>query len=160
MEIQWLSENTGAFGHGLDESVCSAYSFLCNNYADGDEVFLFGFSRGAYTARALAGLILAAGFIPPGSMTAFYGMYQAYKKKERTQRFQDTEWWKENAEKLNIRYKHVSVKFLGVWDTVGSLGLPDSMLSQATNWNKGYQFHDTELSGSELPMPLYIALLC
>jgi uncharacterized protein (DUF2235 family) len=145
-----LDTITGAFGHGLDESVCSAYNFFCNNYADGDEIFLFGFSRAAYTARALAGLILAAGFIPPGSMTAFYGMYQAYKRKEPRQFFQKTEWWKQNAEKLNIRYKYVSVKSIGVWDTVGSLGLPDSMLTHATNWNKGYQFHDTELGGSKL----------
>jgi uncharacterized protein (DUF2235 family) len=141
---------TGAFGQGLDQNVCSAYNFLCNNYAIGDEIFLFGFSRGAYTARALTGLIVAAGFIPPGSMTAFYDMYTAYKNKQPGKPFQESKWWKENAEELHISYKHVSVKFVGVWDTVGSLGLPQSYLSQITNWNKAYQFHDTELSASKL----------
>src|SRR3954469_15317001 len=51
----------GAFGEGLDDIIKDCYQFLVNNYADGDEVYLFGFSRGAYTARSLAGLIRNSG---------------------------------------------------------------------------------------------------
>ena len=42
----------GAFGEGLSENVCEGYNFLVNNYEEGDEVYIFGFSHGAYTARA------------------------------------------------------------------------------------------------------------
>src|SRR6266536_3572662 len=45
----------GGLGVGLLGSVWDAYSFICNNYCDGDEIFLFGFSRGAYTARSIGG---------------------------------------------------------------------------------------------------------
>jgi len=72
-------------------------------------------------------------------------MYQAYKSKGE-QKFQKTEWWGANSEKLGIHFKHVNIKFLGVWDTVGALGLPDSFISRALNNSKGYEFHDTELS--------------
>lgn len=144
----------------MDENVCSAYTFLCTNYSVGDEIFLFGFSRGAYTARSLAGLVLAAGIIPPGSLTEFYDMYQAYKSKGEM-KFQKTAWWGANAKKLGIHFKHVSIKFLGVWDTVGALGLPESYLSRALNSNKGYEFHDTELSDGKISMNhmLYISEL-
>ena len=49
--------HTGATGWGLNENVCEAYLWLMSNYVEGDEIFLFGFSRGAYTARAIGGLI-------------------------------------------------------------------------------------------------------
>jgi uncharacterized protein (DUF2235 family) len=47
----------GAFGKGLDLVIADAYRFLCMNYSIGDEIYFFGFSRGAYTVRSLAGLI-------------------------------------------------------------------------------------------------------
>jgi uncharacterized protein (DUF2235 family) len=57
----------GAFGQGLDENIRSAYEWLVENYNAGDEIFIFGFSRGAYTARALAGLIAIDGILKAGS---------------------------------------------------------------------------------------------
>jgi uncharacterized protein (DUF2235 family) len=54
----------GAFGRGLFKNVCDAYRFLVNNYNDGDEVFLFGFSRGAYTARSVVGFVRKCGVLP------------------------------------------------------------------------------------------------
>ncbi|KAK6527608.1 hypothetical protein TWF694_004592 [Orbilia ellipsospora] len=145
--LTWVDKRVqGAFGASLDENVCTAYNFLCNNYAPGDELFFFGFSRGAYTARALAGLVASAGILPPGSMHYFYEMYTAYKEKG-AKEFKDTAWWNdpEGRGKTGLHLKNITIKFVGVWDTVGALGVPESMLSQATGWNKGYQFHDTEL---------------
>lgn len=55
----------GAFGTGLLENVLDGYRFVANNYEPGDEIFIFGFSRGAYTARSLAGLIGLAGLLNP-----------------------------------------------------------------------------------------------
>jgi uncharacterized protein (DUF2235 family) len=61
----------GALGLGLSRNVRDAYAFLANNYCDGDEVFLFGFSRGAYTARSIAGLVGWAGLIHKGDTDDF-----------------------------------------------------------------------------------------
>ena len=52
-----------ATGYGLDDNILNSYEFIVDNYADGDDIYLFGFSRGAYTVRALAGLIHAVGLI-------------------------------------------------------------------------------------------------
>jgi hypothetical protein len=57
------TQESGATGLSLGEHVREAYSFLCNNYASGDEIFLIGFSRGAFTARSVAGLISVVGLL-------------------------------------------------------------------------------------------------
>ena len=87
---------TGYFGSGLDENVCEAYNFLANNYNPGDEVFFFGFSRGAYTARACAGLIANVGLCKDIQMSRFWEMYTIYKTKPREVKIEDTEWGKSN----------------------------------------------------------------
>ncbi|KAK6521773.1 hypothetical protein TWF506_001977 [Arthrobotrys conoides] len=133
----------GGMGFGLDENVCTAYNFICNNYAEGDEILLFGFSRGAYTARALSGLVMDVGIIPPGEMTKFPEMYGEYKKRQDRQVFQLSDWFKKNGD--IVLYQDVKISFVGVWDTVGALGIPESGISSMTGWNKGYQFWDTEL---------------
>ena len=61
----------GGLGLGLSQNVRDAYAFLVNNYAPGDEIFLFGFSRGAFTARSIAGLIGAIGLLHPTEMGRF-----------------------------------------------------------------------------------------
>ena len=69
-----------ATGYGLDDNVLAAYEFLVRNYEDGDDIFLFGFSRGAYTVRALAGLIHKVGLVSPQqSNLAGFGL-TAYKQ--------------------------------------------------------------------------------
>ncbi|KAF3925814.1 hypothetical protein ABW20_dc0102429 [Dactylellina cionopaga] len=135
----------GGLGSGLDENVCTAYNFICNNYAENDEIYLFGFSRGAYTARALSGLIIGAGILPPGAMALFPEMYQEYKKRQSKGEFRKSHFWEKNKEALEYTYHDVKLKFVGVWDTVGALGIPESAISGITGWNSGYQFYDTEL---------------
>lgn len=88
----------GWFGSGLDENVCEAYNFLANNFNPGDEVFFFGFSRGAYTARACAGLVANVGICKDIQMSRFWEMYSIYKSKPRDTPIESTEWGKENAE--------------------------------------------------------------
>ncbi|KAG6988492.1 hypothetical protein G7Y79_00072g097540 [Physcia stellaris] len=90
------SKLSGYFGSGLDENVCEAYNFLANNYCDGDEVFFFGFSRGAYTARACAGLVANVGLCKDIQMSRFWEMYTVYKSKPRETPIGDTEWGKKN----------------------------------------------------------------
>lgn len=64
----------GYSGSGLDENVCEAYSFLASNYCPGDEVFFFGFSWGAYTTRACAGLVANVGLCKDIQMSRFWEM--------------------------------------------------------------------------------------
>ena len=66
----------GALGQGLSENVREAYSFLANNYAPGDEIFLLGFSRGAYTARAVAGVISVVGLLTKIGMPYFSEVFR------------------------------------------------------------------------------------
>lgn len=128
----------GAFGRGLGENVRDGYRFLANNYAPGDEIYLFGFSRGAFTARSLAGLIGTCGLLTKmtlGEMMRAWNLYRTPKKR------------RDPAEARAIRRlghgDGVRIGCIGVWDTVGSLGIPISSL----NWmNRGrYKFHDTRL---------------
>jgi uncharacterized protein (DUF2235 family) len=108
-----------ASGWGIDVNILQAYGFLCQNYRDGDRIFLFGFSRGAYTARAVAGMIQMVGLLASEQANlADYGL-TAYKRAARQDdlasagRFQ-----------RSLDGRHVPVHFLGVWDTVASVLVP------------------------------------
>jgi uncharacterized protein (DUF2235 family) len=65
--IKWRQDAFAIFGlatgYGLDDNVLNSYDFIVDNYEEGDEIYLFGFSRGAYTVRVLAGLIHKVGLI-------------------------------------------------------------------------------------------------
>jgi uncharacterized protein (DUF2235 family) len=75
---------SGGMGLGLEENSREAYAFIADNYSKGDETFLFGFSRGAYTARSIAGLIGALGVLTKGGMPHFKPIYNFYEKAETT----------------------------------------------------------------------------
>lgn len=133
----------GAFGYGLNAHIFEAYRFLIANYEPGDEIFLFGFSRGAYTARSVAGMIRKCGIL----------------KRERVQDYaQALSLYRDAAQKpddaipslfrktSSISGDHpIEIKCIGVWDTVGALGVPIAGLRTLTS--SRYLFHDTELSG-------------
>ncbi|MET3524099.1 DUF2235 domain-containing protein [Mesorhizobium abyssinicae] len=121
----------GVFGQGLDENIRLAYEWLIENYNEGDEIFIFGFSRGAFTARSLAGLIAMDGILKAGSPIGVAELFDRYKKAN-----EETIWkLKEKVasgdisklteqDKWLIKYSHpAEVKVVGVWDTVGSVGL-------------------------------------
>jgi len=106
----------GAVGAGLSHNMRDAYSFICTNYCEGDEIFLFGFSRGAYTARCIGGLIGFAGLIGKRDLDQFPTLWKAYKE-------QDTQ----ALANLDTRKKDATIKCIGVWDTVGSVGIPEDL---------------------------------
>jgi uncharacterized protein (DUF2235 family) len=125
----------GAVGLGLSRNVRDAYAFLAANYAEGDEIFLFGFSRGAYTARSVAGVIGWTGLIHKGDMDDFALLWEGYRLRSRSgQRDVRTDF--------PNRYAHVPIKCVGVWDTVGALGIPGHLGDMFTQF---YQFEDTNL---------------
>jgi uncharacterized protein (DUF2235 family) len=70
----------GIFGQGLDENIRLAYEWIIENYNAGDEIFIFGFSRGAFTARALAGLVAIEGILKAGAPIGVTELFDRYKK--------------------------------------------------------------------------------
>jgi uncharacterized protein (DUF2235 family) len=73
----------GVFGQGLDENIRLAYEWLVENYNDGDEIFIFGFSRGAFTARSLAGLVAFEGILKAGSPVGLTELLTATRRETR-----------------------------------------------------------------------------
>ncbi len=72
-----------AFGYGMSENIMNAYQYLMNTYEEGDQVFLFGFSRGAYTVRALAGMLAMCGLLEKGSDNLVPYALRVYTQKRR-----------------------------------------------------------------------------
>ena len=118
----------GAFGYGLDAEVIGAYEWLIENYNDGDQIFIFGFSRGAYTARSLSGLISECGLLTVGSQLSVDQLYARYRKRKARSIRQLAHEQDANLaieDRWLRRYSRpVAIWFIGVWDTVGALGLP------------------------------------
>ncbi|MGB7244464.1 MAG: DUF2235 domain-containing protein [Sulfitobacter sp.] len=150
----------GAFGWGLDAKVKQAYQFLAQAYSDGDEIYVFGFSRGAFTARSLVGMIRKCGIISDTSPESVNRAFALYRKRgdhnhpdkphiravrrELSPQFatsdDDLEWRGDGSKLVNVAY-------IGVWDTVGARGIPPTLLGPvATLWNQQYKFHDMALS--------------
>ena len=105
----------GIGGYGLSKNVRDGYEFLVRNYQEGDEVFLFGFSRGAFTARSLCGFLGAAELLSPDHIELIDEAYQHYRQKayDRTR----TTF---SAKLRDLPRRRFCAKFLGVYDTVGS----------------------------------------
>lgn len=128
----------GVAGEGLEENIHDAYRFAVGNYEPGDELYLFGFSRGAFTARSIAGMVRKCGILSRRSVDKYHEALALYRGPARP----------DDPEPAAFRRAHsispehpIDVKFIGVWDTVGALGIPGGD-------NSKYAFHDTELSGS------------
>jgi uncharacterized protein (DUF2235 family) len=110
-----------AFGAGLLANVGDAYRYLMNVYEDGDRVYLFGFSRGAYTVRALAGVIHMFGLLCPGNNGLIPYIIRLYAKRTRNAAGMKNTF--EVADGFKFTFcRDCSLHFVGVWDTVSSVG--------------------------------------
>jgi uncharacterized protein (DUF2235 family) len=131
----------GSTGLGISQNILDAYRFLAHNYNDGDEIFCFGFSRGAYTIRSFGGLIASVGIMPKRHLEHLPLLFKYYrthpKKRGKIKNYDKVQELKQDAIKSPI-------KFMGVWETVGALGAPTPFLGWITKkiW---VGFHDTEL---------------
>uniref|UniRef100_A0A7S1T6L6 T6SS Phospholipase effector Tle1-like catalytic domain-containing protein n=1 Tax=Compsopogon caeruleus TaxID=31354 RepID=A0A7S1T6L6_9RHOD len=128
----------GGMGVGIDLIIQQLYSFLAWNYNEGDEIYMFGFSRGAFTVRSLAGLINHAGLVRRSELQFIKEAYDLYREK--------VPYDSEEANAFrNSHGRQVPIKLLACFDTVGALGLPFE--NPATkDFNERYRFHDTTLS--------------
>ncbi|KAI8099815.1 uncharacterized protein BX664DRAFT_322188 [Halteromyces radiatus] len=139
-------------GEGIDQQILDAYQFLSNTLHDDkkDEVYVIGYSRGAYAARSLVGMLYNVGLLPSNQMTPkkLKMAYEFY-------RHRSSETTPESAKAVAFRKKYHCmqpiIRFLGCFDTVGSLGIPKlpfylggSLLQQF--FYDRYRFHDTNIS--------------
>lgn len=132
----------GAFGWGIDEKIKEAYQFLSFNYSPGDQVFLFGFSRGAYTVRSLAGLIYNSGLLHRRFAHKTNEAYELYRSRDQRARPRG-----EDAVVFRQRYgEAIDIDVLGCWDTVGSLGIPEIFPMISDLLNRRYRFYDTQVN--------------
>lgn len=127
----------GAFGFGLFHNVIACYRFLAQNYQPGDEIFVIGFSRGAYTARSLAGMVAKVGLLTKVSLVE-ERLPEAVHLYQRTPMPEGA--FGESIEEFKHDHCHApTIAFLGVFDTVGALGVPGFAHDTP-------KFHDVQLS--------------
>jgi len=159
----WDRVAGGAFGVGVTGKILAGYTFLAEHYEPGDQIYIFGFSRGAFTARSLAGLIRASGLPRHG---------EAHRVGEALRRYRSgapaTRPSSDESHEFRLGYSPdiatsqkevdwrvtrghpepplLTITYLGVWDTVGALGIPGHYKLLAGLFNKSQGFHDAQLS--------------
>jgi uncharacterized protein (DUF2235 family) len=138
----------GMFGYGLDEEVIDAYQWLMENYELGDHIFIFGFSRGAFTARSLSGFISKCGLLKPGAPISLRQLYVRYRKGNTVHTIRELANMPDDAlsfeEKWLKEYSMaIPIWLQAVWDTVGALGIPFGNLPTISR--SRYAFLETDL---------------
>ena len=136
----------GGLGVGLSRNVQRAYTFIVNHYEPGDKLYFFGFSRGAFTARSAVGLVRNAGILRREHADRVKEAYKLYRSRK-----PDKAPKGDAAQQFRDRYSHPSceIEFVGVWDTVGALGIPIDGFRPPL-LSKLWTFHDTTLSSAVL----------
>jgi uncharacterized protein (DUF2235 family) len=162
---RWDRVRGGVFGSGLVQNLADAYRFLIFNYTAGDEIYVFGFSRGAYTARSFAGLVSNCGILLRKNAALVGKAITAYQSREPSEAYRqqmltfrrdnsphvcvsdaEDHWRASNVAGYVIGQTCIlKITYLGVWDTVGALGIPASF-SVLSFANARHKFHDTNLS--------------
>jgi uncharacterized protein (DUF2235 family) len=132
----------GAFGAGLSRNIKECYRFLVDHYEPGDKLYFFGFSRGAYTARSTVGFVRNSGILLPAHRDRVDEAYALYRNPNR-----DSEPRGIAAQLFRRSYSHdeIYIEFIGVWDTVGALGIPIDGF-RPPFLSRRWTFHDTTLS--------------
>lgn len=162
----------GALGIGLVENVREAYSFIAKNYVTGDEIYLIGFSRGAFTARSIGGLIGDFGLLTVDGLDNLVDIVMdwehagdpnyktllsndepsfAIKTGSSNPKSYVHEYRAELVRLGYTRDENIPIKAIGVWETVGSLGIPVSPIFQRLGLPlvlRTYRFYNTELGSN------------
>lgn len=120
-----------AVGYGLRADIVDGYCFILQSWQPGDRLYIFGFSRGAYTARALAGMLRLYGMIPPGNEVLVpYAVEMMWKIAGlKTQQQRDAYFRLADDFKSMVGGRGCRTHFLGLWDTVNSVGWISSPLA-------------------------------
>jgi uncharacterized protein (DUF2235 family) len=147
--LEWL--RGGALGYGLSQGVVVAYEWLVENFDEGDEIFIFGFSRGAYSARSLAGLIAKCGLLRRQAALTPKTLYHRYQLSDAVRPIWTLDYvatqggdLTEEERALLTASRRVPIRMVAVWDTVGALGVPFGNIPGLSR--SRYLFHHTRLS--------------
>jgi uncharacterized protein (DUF2235 family) len=136
----------GATGYGISRILLTCYTWLVRTYRPGDQLYFFGFSRGAYTARSLAGFVRNSGILRPENESLSkegFALYRSRKgdsgpRSAASRLFRQSYSWQDAT----------PIQCIGVWDTVGSLGVPNTLMQGILKhlFRVNREFHDTDLS--------------
>ena len=164
---EWLNRMLGGvFGEGLEDNIVETYLRLAFNYEDGDEIYVFGFSRGAFCARSFAGLVGAAGIVSRMHAEKAWDAFRLYRANpgrkatqferddyERARRDFRASYGKGKRAADGTRIKidePPKITYLGIFDTVGQRGVPSALGGLAAFFNKRFGFHDMEIGSGVL----------
>ena len=134
--------SAGVTGQGIHKNILDGYRYIVQNYAPGDKIYLFGFSRGAYTVRALSGLINNCGIVTRPDAPLIARAWKIYKSPQAKNHPNG-----DNAKTFRDDHSHPGrqVHFVGVWDTVGALGIPFSLMGLLDSDD---EFYDTKMGAN------------
>lgn len=164
---EWLNRMLGGvFGEGLEDNIVETYLRLAFNYEDGDEIYVFGFSRGAFCARSFAGLVGAAGIVSRLHAEKAWDAFRLYRANpgrkatqferddyERARRDFRASYGKGKRAADGTRIKidePPKITYLGIFDTVGQRGVPSALGGLAAFFNKRFGFHDMQIGSGVL----------
>lgn len=162
-QLHWRG---GISGKGLLEVIVEAYSFLVFNYDVGDQIFVFGFSRGAFTARSFIGLLRCVGILRRNNVTQINDVVKRYRDRAPDEnpdsndlfefRFKyspqicvdqtEEDWRVKNKGAVKGQSPILRIRYLGIWETVGSLGIPLTN-PIARFFDQKFAFHDESITG-------------
>lgn len=132
----------GVTGQGIHKNIMDAYRYIVQNFTPGTELYLFGFSRGAYTVRSLCGLINNCGILKRPDARLIQQAFDHYKKT-------GAGWTPSGSRSVDFRRQHShesrEIRFVGAWDTVGALGVPFSLMGL---FDRKDEFYDTKLGSN------------
>ncbi len=156
----------GVFGEGLENNIVDTYLRLAFNYEAGDEIYVFGFSRGAFCARSFAGLINSAGIVSRQHADKAWDAFRLYRNRPgpKATQFQKDDYDKARrgfrllygkgvraADGTRIKSDEPpTITYLGIFDTVGQRGMPSALGGFARTLNKSFGFHDMKIGGNVL----------
>jgi len=134
--------SAGVTGRGIHKNILDGYRYIVQNYSPDDNIYLFGFSRGAYTVRALSGLINNCGILKRPDARLISEAWKIYKSPSKKNHPKGSA-----ARTFRQNHSHPSrtVHFIGVWDTVGALGIPFSLMGLFESHD---EFYDTKMGAN------------
>ncbi|WIM86542.1 DUF2235 domain-containing protein [Candidatus Mycobacterium wuenschmannii] len=134
----------GGFGFGVSRAIRDTYRFLVENYEPGDQLYFFGFSRGAFTARSTVGFIRNCGILRRENAGLIDRAFALYRSRSSTNHPKSVE-----STLFRSAYSYEPrIRFIGVWDTVGAMGIPITGSALIAVLNRRTRFHDTSLSST------------
>jgi len=142
----------GVFAKGLGENVCEGYQYLAETYEDGDDVFVFGFSRGSFTATSVCAMIMRYGLMRNNGMLTVDDIFKRFKKWDKAtlteMQFRKKKIFTTEEEKLRANSRRIELKYIGLFDSVATIGVP---IGNISGWSRNaLKFHNPRPSNLHL----------